>query len=119
MTFGMEDKMQKLRIKVWIECETGDSVFGEGQMHILETIREQGSINAAAKALGMGYRSMWGRLRKMEKRLNKPLLVRIKGGAAGGQSTLTPEAEDMVNKFKLLQQQITTASETIFNRIYH
>ncbi len=62
----MGNTHEKLRIKLWIECDTGDSIFGEGQMRILETIQEQGSINAAAKALKMGYRSMWGRLRKME-----------------------------------------------------
>jgi hypothetical protein len=55
---AMDGTQQKLRVKIWIECDTGDSIFGEGQMHILETIREQGSINAAAKALGMGYRSI-------------------------------------------------------------
>jgi len=115
----MGGTQHKLRIKIWIERETGDSIFGEGQMHILETIRDQGSINAAAKALGMGYRSMWGRLRKMEKRLGKPLLERHKGGAAGGHSDLTPEAVEMIDKFKRLQQEITDASETIFKKIYY
>ncbi len=46
----MGNTHEKLRIKLWIECDTGDSIFGEGQMRILETIQEQGSINAAAKA---------------------------------------------------------------------
>jgi molybdate transport system regulatory protein len=115
----MENTDQKLRIKLWIECDTGDSIFGEGQMRILETIQEQGSINAAAKTLKMGYRSMWGRLRKMEKRLGKPLLERHKGGAEGGHSDLTPEALEMIDKFKRLRQEITNASETIFRQIYH
>jgi len=114
----MKNKRPKLRVKLWIECDTGDSIFGEGQMCILETIREQGSINAAAKALGMGYRSMWGRLRKMEKRLGKPLLVRHKGGAQGGHSDLTPEALEMIEKFKRMRQEITEISETIFTKIY-
>jgi len=115
----MGGTQQKLRMKIWIDCDTGDSIFGEGQMHILETIREQGSINAAAKSLGMGYRSMWGRLRKMEKRLGKPLLIRHKGGADGGHSDLTPEAVEMIDKFKRLQQEISDISTTIFNRIYN
>jgi molybdate transport system regulatory protein len=115
----MEKKRLKLRAKLWIECDTGDSIFGEGQMRILETIQEQGSINAAAKTLKMGYRSMWGRLRKMEKRLGKPLLERHKGGAEGGHSDLTPEALEMIDKFKRLRQEITHTSETIFTNIYH
>lgn len=110
---------EKLGIKLWIECDTGESIFGEGQMRILETIQEQGSINAAAKTLKMGYRSMWGRLRKMEKRLGKPLLDRHKGGAEGGHSDLTPEALEMIDKFRRLRQEIAEASETIFRKIYH
>jgi molybdate transport system regulatory protein len=115
----MGNTHEKLRIKLWIECETGDSIFGEGQMRILETIQEQGSINAAAKALKMGYRSMWGRLRKMEKRLGKPLLERHKGGAEGGHSDLTPEAIEMIEKFRRLRLEIAEAAETIFRQIYH
>jgi molybdate transport system regulatory protein len=114
----MEKKRLNLRVKLWIECDTGDSIFGEGQMRILETIREQGSINAAAKALGMGYRSMWGRLRKMEKRLGKPLLERHKGGAEGGHSDLTPAAVEMIDRFNRLRQEIAETSETIFRKIY-
>ncbi len=67
----------------------------------------------------MGYRSMWGRLRKMEKRLGKPLLERHKGGAEGGHSDLTSEAVEMIEKFKRLRLEITKASETIFRKIYH
>ena len=115
----MGNTHEKLRIKLWIECNTGESIFGEGQMRILETIQAQGSINAAAKALKMGYRSMWGRLRKMEKRLCKPLLERHKGGAEGGHSDLTPEALEMIDKFKRLRKEITNTSEAIFTRIYH
>jgi molybdate transport system regulatory protein len=115
----MGNTHEKLRIKIWIECETGDSIFGEGQMRILETIQEQGSINAAAKALKMGYRSMWGRLRKMEKRLGKPLLERHKGGPEGGHSYLTPEALEMIEKFRRLRLEISEASENIFKQIYY
>jgi len=115
----MGNTHEKLRIKLWIECDTGDSIFGEGQMCILETIQEKGSINAAAKALKMGYRSMWGRLRKMEKRLGNPLLERHKGGAEGGHSDLTPEALEMIEKFRRLRLEITEASESIFKQIYH
>jgi molybdate transport system regulatory protein len=114
----MEKKRLNLRVKLWIECDTGDSIFGEGQLRILETIREQGSINAAAKALGMGYRSMWGRLKKMEKRLGKPLLERHKGGAEGGHSDLTPEAVEMIDRFNRLRHEIAETSETIFRKIY-
>ena len=40
----------------------------------------------------------------MEKRLGFPLVNRLKGGAGGGESTLTPQAETLLQKFDLLQQ---------------
>ena len=107
----MENKNIKVCIKVWIECETGETLFGEGQLRTLEAIENKGSISAAAKSMGMGYRSMWGRLKKIEQRMGRPLLIRQKGGASGGQSILTPEAKVMVDQFKQLQQQISDMSE--------
>jgi molybdate transport system regulatory protein len=55
----------------------------------------------------------------MEKRLGKPLLERHKGGAEGGHSDLTPEAIEMIEKFRRLRLEIAEAAETIFRQIYH
>lgn len=115
---AMENKKLRVRIKVWIECETGETVFGEGQLSILEAIEKNGSINAAAKSMGMGYRSMWGRLKKIEQRMGRPLLIRQKGGASGGRSILTPEAKAVVDQFRQLRQQLNDMSQKIYNDIY-
>jgi len=47
------------------------------------------------------------------------LLERHKGGAEGGHSDLTPEALEMIEKFRRLRLEITEASENIFKKIYH
>jgi len=113
----MENKNTSIHIKIWIEDETGDTLFGAGQLKILEAIEKKGSISAAAKSLGMGYRSMWGKLKKIEQRIGKPLVISKKGGASGGKSFLTPDARVMLEQFKQLQQQIITISEKIYNDI--
>ncbi len=114
----MEKNSTRVGIKLWLKSETGETLFGEGQIRILEAIEENGSINSAAKSLGMGYRSMWGRLKKIEKRIGKVLLIRQKGGASGGQSTLTPAAVRMIQDFRKLQCRIRDASEKIHADIY-
>ena len=78
----MGRKPQKLRVrtKVWIEDEKGRAIFGMGRMSILQAIIDHGSINAAAKALGMSYRAVWLKLNDTEKRLGKTLLIRQGGG---------------------------------------
>ncbi len=100
--------------KIWIEDENGETVLGAGQLEILNVINDKGSISAAARAMNMGYRSMWGKLKKIEKRIGKPLLIRKKGGASGGNSILTFEAKIMVDKFKQLQHEISKSAEKIF-----
>lgn len=48
-------------------------------MDLLQAVREQGSIAAAAKSLNMSYRHVWGELKKWEQRLNQNLIVWEKG----------------------------------------
>lgn len=114
----MENQNFKVCMRIWLECETGETLFGEGQITILEAIEKEGSINAAAKSLGMGYRSMWGRLKKIEQRMGTPLLIRRKGGISGGESVLTPEAKLMIEKFRQLQQNLNQAAGKIYDHIY-
>jgi molybdate transport system regulatory protein len=61
---------------------------------------------------------MWGRLKKIEQRMGKPLLIRQKGGASGGQSILTPDAKVMVDQFKQLQERLNDVSGKVFKEIY-
>lgn len=110
----MENPKCRVRIKIWIETEDGDTLFGEGQISVLEAIEKEGSINAAARSLKMGYRSMWGRLKKLEQRIGQPLLIRRKGGQTGGESILTPEAGAMITSFRNLKRRIEDASTKIF-----
>jgi molybdate transport system regulatory protein len=113
----MEKKTYVIHTKIWIEDDQGGTVFGAGQLKILETIDNVGSISAAAKKMEMGYRSMWGKLKKIEQRLGKQVLIRKKGGSSGGASVLTPDAKILVEKFKRLQQKINLDAKNAFDEI--
>lgn len=101
----MQDDFPKLQVrsKIWLEID-GEPVFGQGRDELLRLIRNNGSINAAAKSMGIPYRKAWTYIDAMEKRLGFPLVNRLKGGAGGGESSLTPQAEALLMKFDLLQQ---------------
>ena len=92
----------QVRSKIWLEVD-GEPVLGQGRYVLLRLIGKTGSINAAAKEMGIPYRKAWTYLDAMEKRLGLPLVQRIKGGAGGGASTLTPAAVVLLEKFDLLQ----------------
>ena len=87
------------RSKVWLELD-GRPVFGDGKLTWLELIERTGSLRAAAEALGMSYRGLWGRLREMERRLGIPLVARKVGGHGGGGTQLTAAAGDLVRRYR-------------------
>ena len=92
----------QVRSKVWLEVD-GAPVFGQGREQLLRQIQVTGSINAAAKLMGIPYRKAWTYLDAMEKRLGYPLVSRQKGGAGGGNSSLTPQALELLEAFETLQ----------------
>ncbi|MDT4825853.1 ModE molybdate transport repressor domain protein [compost metagenome] len=51
-------------------------------MDLLFAVREHGSISAAAKALGLSYRHVWGELKRWEQTLGRTLIVWDKGQPA-------------------------------------
>lgn len=51
-------------------------------MDLLAAVRNEGSISAAAKALGLSYRHVWGELKRWESELGHSLIVWDKGQPA-------------------------------------
>ncbi|MEY3489438.1 MAG: hypothetical protein RL655_1006, partial [Pseudomonadota bacterium] len=51
-------------------------------MALLQSVDEQGSISAAARALGLSYRHVWGELKRWETSLGHSLIVWEKGQSA-------------------------------------
>ena len=105
-----------IRSKIWIADESGNVVFGLGRLKILDAIDRLGSIQGAAKELKMGYRAIWGKINATEERLNRPLLIRNKGGRAGGGSQLTPFALSLLVYFRHLHQRVSDLSDAEFEK---
>jgi putative molybdopterin biosynthesis protein len=59
---------------------------------LLNAVREQGSIQHAAKAMGASYRHVWGSLKRWEEVLGEELVVWVRGQPA----RLTPFAERLL-----------------------
>lgn len=79
----MAGRCSPFRIKsiIWIEETNGKVVFGLGRYRILKAVRRLGSLQAAAQELKMSCRALWGRVRAIEERLGKPLLIRDPQGS--------------------------------------
>ncbi|MCS7067070.1 MAG: LysR family transcriptional regulator [Meiothermus sp.] len=94
----------RLKVKFWLESDAGNFLLGPGTLHLLVAVARQGSLKAGARAAGLSYRGAWNRLKKAEEGLGFPLLQRFSGGEGGGGSTLTAEAEELVERYQRFVQ---------------
>ncbi|MFA7573727.1 MAG: LysR family transcriptional regulator, partial [Lutispora sp.] len=86
--------MYNLKYKIWID--KGGKVFGLGPYQLLLRVKEKGSLSEAAKSMNMSYNKAHTLIKDIETRLGFSLIKSKTGGAGGGFSTLTEEAEDLL-----------------------
>ncbi len=84
------------RIIVYLSVD-GVLIGSRGLVELLETIEETGSINKAAQKLGISYRKVWSKLRFAEMKGSVKLIESPRGR---GGSKLTPEAKELIKKYK-------------------
>jgi molybdate transport system regulatory protein len=107
----------QVRSKVWLEvCQK--PFFGDGRYRLLQAIDRTGSINAAARDLGISFRKAWALLAVMEEHAPFPLVERRTGGKGGGETRLTPEAQELLEKFAQLREQVNLAADNCFTDVF-
>ena len=101
---------------LWIECE-GERFLGPGKVELLERIADTGSINKAAKQMGMSYKKAWGMVKILNRQTAKPFVIVQTGGEKGGGSTLTEEAWQLIKYHRLLRERFTGFLKKETNRL--
>lgn len=84
---------------------------------MLELIEEKGSMQAAAKELGMSYRGVWARIKATEERLGLKLIETSVGRGKKGGSRLTEDAKNLLQSFKRLNRLGVEHTDTLFANI--
>ncbi len=93
------------RQKLWIETD-GQLVMSDYRVRLLELVAETGSLAEAASALGLSYRRAWGKVKELEANLGRSLVQSEVGGAGGGRTALTPDAEALVAAYRRFQERV-------------
>lgn len=75
---------------------------------LLEEIHACGSINQAAKAVGMSYKAAWERVENINNRSPQPLICRQVGGSGGGGTVLTEAGHTFVERSNRLQKEFAS-----------
>ncbi|PPK58805.1 winged helix-turn-helix domain-containing protein [Malaciobacter marinus] len=109
----------KVKIKVWIEDDEENLIFGSGKTEVLENIDTTGSIAEAAKKVGMNYKKAWTHIKILEKHIEEDLVLRFKGRGENSGTTLTPKAREVIQTYKVLEDDIKRYSEQRFQELFH
>ena len=86
------------------------SLFGRGIADLCLGVRESGSLNAAAKSMGMAYSKAWRIIKETEAALGFQLLNR--NGAHG--STLTDEGNKILDAYLDINEKLQKHAEKLF-----
>ncbi len=111
---NIENNDLSLRFKLWLD--RGGKAFGLGPLKLLRLVRDRGSLRQAAAEMSMSYNKAWHLLRDLESRLGFSLVERSVGGASGGGSRLTKEAEELVDAYGALYEEAEVLLGDLFAR---
>lgn len=98
--------MSRLKIKVQLFCAE-EIAMGPGKADLLDAIGREGSISAAARAMGMSYRRAWLLVDAMNRCWARPLVHTQPGGGA----QVSEEGRDVLDFYRALQRQAEGAGE--------
>lgn len=102
-----------IRLSITNPASESGSVFGRGIANLCLGVREAGSLNAAAKGMGMAYSKAWRIIKETEAALGIQLLNR--DGAHG--STLTEEGDALLDAYITIDAQLQKDAEKAFKTI--
>ncbi len=93
----------KINNRIWIE-KKGKPFLGDGRITLLECIDHEGSINKAAKSLGMSYKRAWQLINSIHDSADEPLVVKTIGGSGGGGTELTKKGKKVIVEFRRIDK---------------
>lgn len=90
----------------WIEGELRlAGILDSRMIGLLRAIEESGSINQAAKQVGLSYKGAWQMIERTNNLAPKVLITTTTGGSKGGGTRLTAAGQALLQLFTQLEQQ--------------
>jgi molybdate transport system regulatory protein len=84
--------------------------IGPGKMRLLDAIAETGSISSAGRTLGMSYRRAWMLIDDLNSSFRRKVVSTTLGGREGGGAKLTPFGEELVKRYRAIEESATKAT---------
>ena len=90
------------RLSLRLDFGPGRAI-GHGKIRLLEAVRDQGSISAAGRSMGMSYRRAWLLVDALNRLFEWPVVETKHGGPAGGGAELTPFGHRVVQQYRTIE----------------
>jgi molybdate transport system regulatory protein len=90
------------RLQLTLVLASGARI-GPGKAALLKSVRETGSISAAARAMDMDYKRAWLLIDSLNRAFNSPVVERNAGGVGGGGAILTPLGHEVLERYGRLE----------------
>jgi putative molybdopterin biosynthesis protein len=102
--------MRKIALSYQLSAQRErDTLIRNQLMDLLQAVRSEGSISAAARQLGLSYRHVWGLLKEWEVTIGQPLIIWERGQSA----QLTPFADKLLWTERLAQARLAPQIEAL------
>jgi molybdate transport system regulatory protein len=102
--------------RFWLN-KSEQNFLGEGRIELLVNIGKSGSITKAAKEMKMSYKAAWDAVDAMNNLSEHPLVQSAKGGKGGGGTHLTSYAKELIETYKILQEEHDAFLNNLSKRI--
>jgi molybdate transport system regulatory protein len=106
------------RLTIRLDFDNG-TALGPGKVRLLELIAETGSIRKAAAQMKMSYRRAWMLLQALEESFGRALIATARGGSKGGGARLTELGEQVVFRYRRLEQAASEAGKADAEALGH
>lgn len=108
--------MLEVKYKIWLDND--GKIFGKGPYELLKGVRDKKSLSESARSMGMSYNKAYNLIKEIEGRLGYKLISSQSGGTKGGSSSLTREAEDLIEVYEKFMHECEQSIHDIFNKYY-
>lgn len=98
------------RPQLFLRIELDSGRLGHGKIELLEHIRDNRSLAAAARAMGMSYKRAWELLATLNEMFDEPVAVSHPGRNVAGATALTPFGERLIALFRALERRTEQAA---------
>ncbi len=91
---------------------------GLAPTRLLKIISETGSVRDACNEMGLSYSKAWKILNRMENEMGCKVIIRSRGGAEGGHSTVTEFGKRYLKSYEEYNESVQAFAKKEMERIF-